>query len=632
MRKLRLLVLLVACTAVTAIAGFNGAASAQDIEPACEGRNNHAIYDLDIFNPPGQSNIENEDAELSGSGVICGTVVEPDFSRCGDTSTLTMNNRVNVVAPPGDTFNNTSTMSVGRFVGSARVNVAVCTSSIYGMSGVYTVDPVILTVDSPDSIDSECPSNSVACYKAAWDVSIQGYDIPGRGWIWVTESGGKYTLTLGPFGLEEELDGVSVGLTRIHNFTLCRNLGSETDNTCNNSPSQPWIHRNGDQSTDPPPSCTNGPSPPTGPNGLFRAGAISNAGDQSSEATDCVEWEPVNEPPECDDMPSLNVESGGTIRFNLTCTDPDGDSMFFDKGSVSHGQVSWINQATGRVEYISNGDGAFSDSFTFKAKDPLGSNSWSNTATATIFRLWVDAWPTCGDMNLQGAPGEQVQFNMSSVCRSPLEIDRYEIYFRPGENTCAGSVTWSQSGDGYVLPNNDCTAPFIFHFWAIDINGTWSAEATATTIVNHVPDNHSPICQDIELQGSPGDLVPFDISPPTCTDPDGNGQIDQYELLRVVNLCDSTVTLNPFTGEGDVLVSDEDVYPGWFSCNNTYGFHYRVRDIHGAWSHLAMVRVTIVGSRGGSGSDSNGSGGKKKPPKGKGKHGGTKGRGLGRRT
>ena len=252
--------------------------------------------------------------------------------------------------------------------------------------------------------------------------------------------------------------------------------------------------------------------------------------------------------------------------------------------------------------------------------------------------------PECDDMNIRGYPGVQIEFELSTVCSDPDgdEIDRYEIEFRPGYNRCAGAVVFrSWSGWGEVMPNNDCYFPFIFFFRARDINGAWSEWATAITNLDHIPGNRAPVCEDIELQGSSGDLVPFDISPPVCTDPDGNSQIVQYELYRVVNLCDSTMTLNPFTGQGGVLVSNEDVYPGWHSCNSTYVFHYKARDVHEARSALAMGTVTITGGRGGSGSYDGGTGSgssgkgndkrggdKKKPPNPKGKHGGTKGRGF----
>lgn len=595
MRKLRFLTLLVTCTAVTTSVGFNGAASAQIIEPECQGRNNHAIYDLEIYNPVNQSSIEHEDAALSGSGVICGTVVEPGFWSCGDTTPPTMNNRVVIKTPPGDSFNNTSAMSVGNFVGRARVNIAVCAASISGLSDIYTVDPVKLTVDRPSI--SECPESSVACYRASGNVNAGGSSIPGRGWIWITESGGRYTLTLGPFGPVEPQEGVSAGLTRIHNFTLCRTVGTASDTTCINSPSRPWIHNNGDQSTDPPPSCTNGPPPPTGPNGLYRAIAINNSGNQSSEATDCLEWDPGNRPPECNNMPPppLNVQSGEAIRFSLRCTDPEGDTMLFDKGSASHGQVNWVNQATGEVEYTNSDDGATSDSFTFKAKDPPGSDSWSNTATATItVGPRPPQPPICpSDINKTVQQGGSVTIDIE--CTDPDNGPSQLTFLLVGDGPSSGSLTpplpTTQSSVTYQHDGSATTSDS-FQYKANDGLLDSSPATTVHITVTDQP-NIPPVCYDTYPTFNRGSYFIYFNMP--CTDPDGVGPVEEQldfiidDISGVEDWQTQPYDFNSNTGW--LTFQPPPLYAGSFAVV------YHACDIVGECSDIRSAIVTIAGER-----------------------------------
>ncbi len=723
MRKSSLLVLVAACTTLVAFTGLSASAFADHIrEPACPSGNPIQILNLNIDTPEGHDALAV--SNLTGSGVVCGTAIhDPLFGGTDcDPESDTIYDHVEIKTPPGVAVNSTTSGMIGRYVGNGVTNAVACagifSQHVPGATPTFNVDAIgECQRENSSLVGGSHPGDVVACYKGT--STIMGYN--AWGWVWVNRTGSsgsyRYNLTLGP--MDSTAPG-SAGLTKITSFELCDYFGASGGNGCGSS-SQPWVQKNGFDSTG-----TDGCVNSTGLKGLYKATATNFGGVTTPQATACVEWISDNQPPDCNNMPLLNVQSEGRITFSLTCTDPDGDTMWFDKGPVSHGQVNWVNQATGRVEYINNGDGASQDTFTFKAKDPPGSDSWSNTATATItigprppnepprcnnmpslnvqsegritFSLtcadlegdtmwfdkgpvshgelnWVnqttgeveyinngdgasqdtftfkakdppgsDSWSNtanatitvggggelvCTDMSLNGYPGEQIAFDMSEVCTSSSEIDRYEIEFR-GDNGCAGSVSYIVAwGSGNVSPNNDCYNPFIFYFRAQDVTGTWSEWATAITIINHVAGNHAPVCQDIELQGGPGDFVPFDVSAPVCTDPDGDAL--RYELIVLTASC-GPIDLNEEAGWG-ALIPD----PG---CTR-YVFAYQAVDGDGAMSHPALGVVTAGGRDGGSSSEGSGtgsgggngarSGDKKKPPNPKGKHGGTKARGMGLR-
>ena len=91
----------------------------------------------------------------------------------------------------------------------------------------------------------------------------------------------------------------------------------------------------------------------------------------------------INEPPVSSNL-SLSITSGHTVSGTLNATDPEGDAIQYEiVSNPSNGSVTLDNASTGAFTYTSAG-GLNSSSFTYKAKDPSGSNTFSNVATVTI--------------------------------------------------------------------------------------------------------------------------------------------------------------------------------------------------------------------------------------------------------
>ena len=140
------------------------------------------------------------------------------------------------------------------------------------------VGPLEIRVDksstSDDSSGSGCPEGAIACYRVG-----SGRDPAVHGWWWVTNSGRRYTLTMGE--IYNQFTYAPAGLSKIVGFVLCDYAGSPGGVSCGSGEPQPFVVKNGDPST---PNCKNG-------NGIFRLAATTRDGLRADPANVCIEWE-----------------------------------------------------------------------------------------------------------------------------------------------------------------------------------------------------------------------------------------------------------------------------------------------------------------------------------------------------
>ncbi len=111
--------------------------------------------------------------------------------------------------------------------------------------------------------------------------------------------------------------------------------------------------------------------------------SVTDVGGLTTTGTATVNINNINEPPVSSNL-SLSITSGHTVSGNLSATDPESDAVQYEiVSNPSNGSVSLDNASTGAFTYTSAG-GVNQSTFTYKAKDPSGSNTYSNTATVTI--------------------------------------------------------------------------------------------------------------------------------------------------------------------------------------------------------------------------------------------------------
>lgn len=91
----------------------------------------------------------------------------------------------------------------------------------------------------------------------------------------------------------------------------------------------------------------------------------------------------INEPPVSSNV-NLSITSGNAVSGTLNATDPEGDAVLYEiVTNPSNGSLSLDNANTGAFTYTSAG-GVNLAQFTYKAKDPSGSNTFGNTANVNI--------------------------------------------------------------------------------------------------------------------------------------------------------------------------------------------------------------------------------------------------------
>jgi Zn-dependent metalloprotease len=279
------------------------------VDPNCLGgtyTNDFAVNGLYIDTPshriPGQA------SELKAGGVICGAEVEVGTGKSGCPGENTLNTSVTVQLPPGDKVNSTKNMPSGSWVGESVGRVIACagdkTRSIYGQAG-------LLSLKSWEA--SQCPLAAIACYEGRTEYE----GTIGRGYAWVSESGGNLTLTTSPVSVPAEggyTAKVSFGQFEIK---LCDRAGEAASESCGGATS-PWIHQNGEPSN---PGCANG-------KGRFTATAKNAAGQSTQPATACVQWESEAWMQTIDAPNSLNAVSCVPSSTTCVASDSKGNALY----------------------------------------------------------------------------------------------------------------------------------------------------------------------------------------------------------------------------------------------------------------------------------------------------------------
>jgi Zn-dependent metalloprotease len=283
-------------------------------DPNCTGdtyTNDFAVNGLYVDTP--NHRIPGEASELKAGGVICGAEVEPNSAKTGCIGESTLNTQVTVQLPPGDKVNSTKNLPAGSWVGESIGRVIACagdkTRIIYGQAG-------LLSLKSWSS--SQCPTTAIACYEGR----TQYEETIGRGYAWISESGGVLTLTTSPVNVPAEGGyeaKVSFGQFEVK---LCDRAGEAATESCGSATS-PWIHQNGEPGEA---GCANG-------KGRFTATAKNAAGQSSLPAYACVRWDSEAKMQTIDAPNSLNAVS--CVPSSTTCVASDSKGNAFYATNVS---------------------------------------------------------------------------------------------------------------------------------------------------------------------------------------------------------------------------------------------------------------------------------------------------------
>ncbi len=290
----KLSVVVASCAVLVAFMGFSASASADIVDPDCDGAQYSNDFALNGFEISTTNNVANNVAGLTGAGVACGTDMEANFLDCGENGLgyPTLNDNAVIDVPPGVVVNNTDTyIADGAYTGDAQVNVASCLAGWLAEIHVnialtLRADPISQCVrENNNMVGGPVPGTIVACHRVDDDLGFLAHT-----WSWSIDDGqGNYKTVIGPLNF---IAG-SAGITNIHNLTICAYAGSVGGNSCGGS-SDPtkWLQKNGDPvgpslfAKEPPP-CWNG-------NGTYTAKITRKNGDVTAPVSTCVEWYQVS--------------------------------------------------------------------------------------------------------------------------------------------------------------------------------------------------------------------------------------------------------------------------------------------------------------------------------------------------
>jgi Zn-dependent metalloprotease len=284
------------------------------VDPNCLGTpypNDFAINGLSVDTPghriPGQV------SPLVASGVFCGTEVEVGTGKSGCPGENTLNTSVSVQLPPGTKVNSTKNLPAESWVGESVGRVIACagekTQAVYGQAG-------LLSLKTWEA--SQCPTTAIACYEGRTGFEGQ----VGRGYAYITESGGILTLTTSPVTVPAEGGFTAKAGFGQFNIKLCARAGEAASESCGGTTAT-WVHQNGEPAEA---GCVGG-------KGLYTATGKNQAGQSTLPARDCVRWDSQARMQTIDAPNSLNAIS--CVPSSTTCVASNSKGNAFYSTNVS---------------------------------------------------------------------------------------------------------------------------------------------------------------------------------------------------------------------------------------------------------------------------------------------------------
>ncbi len=293
------------------------------MDPNCNNSpypNNFHVNDFYADTP--NHRIPGQVSPLNAGGIICGAEVEETAGKSGCVNEESLNTKVSVQLPPGDKVNSSKNLSAGSWVGEAIGFGIACagkeTQRIYGQAGLLS-----LTSWS----ESQCPKSALACYEGKSTFKNGEGSVTGKGYAWVSEEGGKLTMTTKPVTVTTE-NGYFVQMSfGQFEVKLCGRAGSAVTESCG-GPTATWIHQNGEAAE---PGCPSG-------EGRYYMWAENAAEETTVPASACVRWEEEAQMQTIDAPNSLNAVS--CVPSSTTCVAADSKGNAFYSTNVSSSSAS----------------------------------------------------------------------------------------------------------------------------------------------------------------------------------------------------------------------------------------------------------------------------------------------------
>ena len=180
---------------------------------------------------------------------------------------------------------------------------------------------------------------------------------------------------------------------------------------------------------------------------------INDGYTDSNVATVTVNVAPVNDPPIASNI-SFNVNEGGSVVFNLSATDEEGEDLVFSNLTNPINGTATLNGT--QVTYTHDGTETTSDEFTFEVSDGVNTTMGSIIGSITL----VNDPPLSLDQTIYVHEREFIDFNLEAFDEESDPIITYNIVASPLHGTLdndgSSQVTYTPNVNslGEIVPDN----------------------------------------------------------------------------------------------------------------------------------------------------------------------------------
>ncbi|MFQ5648302.1 MAG: beta strand repeat-containing protein, partial [bacterium] len=288
----------------------------------------------------------------------------------------------------------------------------------------------------------------------------------------------------------------------------------------------------------------------------------------------------VNDSPiAANDTASTNEETPVAITVTGNDTDTDGsvDASSVTIGSNPGSGSATVNPATGVITYTPTTGFSGQDSFTYTVADDKG--VVSNAASVTVI---VNDTPVAG--NDVATTNEQTPVVIDVLINdtdSDGSLDPATVAVTSGPTSGQVAINPATGGVTYT-PNSGFFGVDNFTYTVQDDQGATSNQAAVFVTVQDV--NNLPVAQNdstVTLEDSPIDINIL------VNDSDSDGSIDPTSVTITQPPPNGSASVHPTTG---LLSYTPD--PNFFGVDT---LDYTVRDVEGAVSNEAFVKITVLG-------------------------------------
>ena len=282
---------------------------------------------------------------------------------------------------------------------------------------------------------------------------------------------------------------------------------------------------------------------------------------------------------------SATITNADTTTINILSNDTDDSGLDISSVEIiSDGSAgsALVNASTGQVIYTHSGNGAGTDSFTYRVQDDAG--VWSNVATVTITITDNNQPPTANNDTASVLDGASVVINVLSNDTDDSSLDPTTVVIMSNGNlgsatvnSTTGVVTYSHNGSGAGSDS--------FTYRVMDDAGEFSNVATVLIFIT--TSNQPPTANDDAAVVESGNSVVIDV---LSNDSDDNA-LDPTSVNVVADSSLGSTSVNATTGAITYTHSGGGA--------GTDSFSYQVNDSDGEVSNTATVSITINAAGGG---------------------------------